>query len=232
MTGLRWWHIVPKRRARRAATRATEYWAEQENSRIRAEAAVRFRRAKEVWPGLEKNDPDAVIGALDDVFEDNHMPALPLDCEGSTVTIAMISGGKNELFPQTVVRDDRGRPRFEPHPEASERHRDSVLSNALATAKEAFATAPFIGTVQVIALERREGLIRRPQILPLIAVAIDRAELDRWDWEVPALDLLADHDPAFFALDEELGLEPLDLEDEPAIRAVVEEVAETLECRA
>jgi hypothetical protein len=108
-----------------------------------------------------------------------------------------------------------------------------VASNALATAKEAFAAVPFIRAVQIVAVERREGMVRRAKLVPLCFFRVRRSEFDAVDWSKPAFETLEGIEGVLVdACPDNSGMGAIDLEDEQDVRDIVREVAEALECRS
>ncbi|MEA2442543.1 MAG: hypothetical protein QOH76_3967 [Thermoleophilaceae bacterium] len=228
----KWWQWLKRHRAGREAVVEADRWADNEDRRLRDEAVAMYERACELWPGLQANDPETVLAALEDAFADNMVPAFAVDCDEATASVAMVTGTSDELPSDEVVRDGRGSAQFRRRTNGDELHRDSALSNMLATAKETLAVAPFIETVQVVGLERRGSLLRkRDRLVPICLLRLTRGELSGVDWWSPLATIVENCSLHYELDDEGRALESLDLEDEPDVVAVVEEVAEALDCR-
>lgn len=230
---LGWWQLIRRGAAKRDALAAAERWCNEEDARRMTEERATYERECELWPGLQTNDVDAVLGALEDAFEDNAMPAFGFGCEGSVASVAMVSGSSGALPDETVQRDHAGKPSFCQRADALELHRDSVFSNALATVKETFAVAPALTEVQLLGLERREAILRkRDKLAPLCLIRATRAEMTGAHWLGRPRAIVDTFSDVRYVLDQDgRGLRALDLDDEPDVRAVLGAVAEALDCR-
>jgi hypothetical protein len=228
-----WWRLLARHTAAREAAQAADKWCVDEDARRWAAAEAAYDRACELWPGLQVNDPRAVLAALDDAFEDNAMPAFAVHSEGPCASAVMVTGTSDALPKEIVDRDARGRPAFRRRDNAAQLHRDSVFSNALASAKEALAVCPKLSQVQVVAVERREPVLRkRAKLVPLCLLRVTRDELAAIEWSSAGIGIFEALAHTRYELDEHgRGLRPIDLGEEPDVQAVVAAVAEALDCR-
>ena len=147
--------------------------------------------------------------ALEEAFRDNEAPAAAIDCDGPVVSVVMRFPDRDSIVPADL-------------PARDSLHTQALLSHALATAREAFATAPGIERVQLLCLsESRTGL------RPVYAAIYRRTDLDRIDWRQPSGSIIG-RLGGRLAPSEHDGLSCLRLGGEPDLLGVAQVVADAL----
>jgi hypothetical protein len=221
-----------KRADRRAATedavrRADAATAEATRRRTdscRAEQAQLDR----VWASIVSNDRDAVMQQLAAAFEDNAAPAAPLAVEGSEATVTVLVPEEHSIPDQMPGITAAGNPSIR---KMTKKERDGLLGllvsgYVLATVKEAFAVAPGLTSLRIVAV-RSAGLSaygqRRSEAM--VAALIHREALVGVHWaKVDAHTVLKD--VASEVILNERGanraLHPLDLSREPGLASIMD----------
>jgi hypothetical protein len=222
-----------KRRAKGEAEAAAEAEIAQQRQQAMHDQAHHQEQVDRWWQQLVFNDPATVIAALDAAFEDNVMPAAPLDCDGDQVVIAVSLPPVSAVIPERKPSvTPTGRPSIQRRTK-SDRNNSYILmlaSNVIATLNEAFAVAPGINYVTMLAVEK-DDVSRRLEAL--YAAGFRRSELAGGAW---------DGDRAYHALSGRPGLihqnsrtkdlAPLDLAGEWELAGVMLELADQLGYRA
>jgi hypothetical protein len=131
------------------------------DARIRHETEELRRQYDEYQQGLDQwwsrllaNDPDAVLYQLADAFEDNEAAAAPVGVNGDEVTIVVLLPGDNavpERMPSTTAAGNLSLKKM------TKKEHDAFYAMlaagyVLVTAKEAFAVAPALGAVRIVAV--------------------------------------------------------------------------------
>lgn len=182
------------------------------------------------WQRLLANEPGTVMAALAAAFEDNDAAAAPLDVtrdEGTLVVIVPSLSGMPQKKPDVTPT---GRPtiRTVPKKEAADWHKIAVAGCVLVTIKEAFAVAPGLRTVRIVATTKPEVDAygnREPEIL--IAAKFDRARLNGVQWAaVDSIRILNDVSTELQLNQAGVtkALAPLSLEEEPDLQALLEAI--------
>jgi flagellar hook assembly protein FlgD len=183
------------------------------------------RRLDEQWELLQANDPSAVLQALEDAFSDNEAAAVPIDCQGDTVSIVMLYPGADVILEQKPAVTPTGRPtvRKRSKTERNTLYAQSMASHILATAREAFAAAPGINAVTVLTVARSDAVGGITTMSAVAATGFTREMVERFNWE--RLDPWATIEAANPSLVNRRGrtgeLAPLDLTHEPEIATVL-----------
>lgn len=222
------WLRLQEARASVAARLPREVEAEED--RRERERAERQAALDEAWEKLQANDPAVTLARLEEAFADNESPAAPIDCEGDAVSVVMQFPHPEELIPERKpARTPTGKPTLKKRTktEINELYVQSLASNVLATAKEAFAVAPGTDVVQMLAVRRRPGGATGE----LDAIYV--GEFRRGDQgPVPAAELA---DALRSAPDAALKLKgragevvPLDLDERPDLKAVLDRISNDL----
>ena len=188
------------------------------------------------WQRLVGNDPPTVLAALDAAFEDNEAPAAPVNCEGDEVTVMVLFEPSDAIPDKKPAVTPSGKPtlRKRNKTERNDLYVASMASNVLATVKEAFAAAPGINRVVVVAVRKDEvPRASRPLLSCLYCGRFKRGRFERLDWS--RSDPLTEISLVPQALIERKGrtaeVVPLDLSDAPDLAAVVRDAAEALDCK-
>lgn len=226
--GIRLWQRALRRAARAQADGIAQGKIAELADTRRRQREQQQAEFDEAWRALLANEPKAVLTALEAAFADNDAPAAAVGCEGRSVSVVVRMPDRDEIVPE--VHPDltpTGRPTVKKMTKTSRNHLHlgAVLSHALVTAKEAFAVAPNVDTVLLLALMDASGGLR-----PVYAGEYSRAAFDGVNW--------SDDNPAeiagrFVGLSnmkgrtDELGC--LELGDEPALLNVAERIAADLD---
>ena len=115
-------------------------------------APVGARRV--VGPPARERSRDSQV--LDDAFEDNAVPSVPVDVEGSRVTVLIVLGSE-DVIPETQLdRTPGGKltSRRLTKTERADYYAAWMASNVLATVRETLAVAPALERVTVAALRQ------------------------------------------------------------------------------
>ncbi|GAB93144.1 DUF4236 domain-containing protein [Gordonia rhizosphera] len=232
---------------RKAAKRATSVfdrtarknalaWAEH-NARLEWEhvnagrEAERAHRQADVdawWARLCGCDPDTVLAALAAAFEDNEAAAAAVGVRGTEVSLVVEVPAEDaipERLPTTTEAGNLSLRRMT-KTEVAEFYMALVAGYVLVTLREAFAVAPGLTAARIVAV-RASGInaygARTAEVI--LAARCTRIALDgvRWD-QVDATRIMDD------CLTDRLtnrngrtgALRPVDLTDEPDLRAVVD----------
>lgn len=149
-----------QRRQRAQVKQTADTEAQQEHARQQASARSAQVAAQAeldvAWQLLLDNHPDAVLEVLDGAFEDNDAAAAPLGIEGSTVQVAVLVPGQEAVPEKVPGVTAAGNPslRKMTKKQSAALYSEMVAGYGLVTAKEAFAVAPGLTNVAVMALRR------------------------------------------------------------------------------
>lgn len=187
VSGISIFQLGQRRRARRAALERLDAEVAAEEQQQAADAASLKKQWDEYWSRLLANDPQAILPALEQAFEDNEAPAAAVSCQGARVDVVMrwpslddvVSERKAAVTPSgkpTVHKRNKG--------ERAELYLEALSSHALATAKEAFAVCPNIEQVGLAVVRGRQDPARGDKTLEPIALAVvSRQDFDRVQWD-------------------------------------------------
>jgi hypothetical protein len=229
LDGVSWY----RRAERRAATEQAAAQAEQEaqaEERRRADAARRDQvLVDEYWQHLLDNNPERVLGAIEEAFEDNEAPAAAIDCQGDSLTLVMRFPPPDTVVPEREVGlTPTGRPtsRKRTKTARNDLYTEVLASNALATVKEAIAVAPGINEARLLVIRDERTSDNGHLLTPLYCGRFERRYLDDLDWQhVDPLTEIEDAEGLINPKGRTRELAPLDLIGEPDVRSVVEEIA-------
>ena len=184
--GVGWFRFRRRAEAKQAARATAQQDHAQRQARAREEQAAAQVELDTSWARLLDNDPDVVLSVLDEAFEDNDAAAAPLGVEGSTAHVAVLVPGVETVPEKMPGVTAAGNPslRKMTKKQSAALYSEMVAGYAMATAKEAFAVAPHLSSVSVMAL--RKGLpdaYGRVSGEVLMAFALDRAALTGVQWQ-------------------------------------------------
>jgi len=222
--------IFARARRREAVVRAVA--EAQSDVEARELAGTRNRNAAQTqldaeWAQLTANNPDTVMAALAAAFEDNDAAAAPLgvtDDEATLIVIVPTLAGMPQKKPDVTPT---GRPTIKavPKKEAASWHATAVAGCILVTVKEAFAVAPGLQAVRIVAATtpgRDAYGNRRAEVL--IAARFERERLDGVQWETTESVRILNDVTTELQL-KQVGaaktLTPLPLDDELELRALL-----------
>jgi hypothetical protein len=155
---------------------------------IRAMRAAELQRKWDLfWERTIANDPDVVLAALEQAFEDNQAPAVAVSCRDARVDLVMrwptlddvVSERKAAVTPggkPTIHKRKQG--------ERAELYLEAMSSNALATIKETLAVCPNIESVGLAVVRPEQDPVRGDQtIAALVLALVSRQELRKVQWD-------------------------------------------------
>ncbi|MGY1777071.1 DUF4236 domain-containing protein [Geodermatophilus sp. SYSU D00804] len=221
-----------QRAAKEAARRQADVAAEAEIAALRQEAqrqqADLQARLDEWWWALSTNDPDTVIAALAEAFEDNEAAAAPLGVDGDEVALVVLAPPETvvpERMPATTQAGNLSLRKL-PKGERAQLYTEAVMGHVLVTLKEALAVAPAIRSARVVAL-RAAGTdaYGRPRLDCLLAGHWTRAALTGVQWSTADASTIARDTAAELLVDVKAKeLRPLDLTGQPGLQALLDVV--------
>lgn len=146
------------RSGRAAARQAAEHAAADEVAKIRAhDAALQAEFQAELdqmWAQLSANDPDVVLGALAEAFEDNDAAAAPVGVAGAEACLVVLVPGVDAVPGRKPATTSAGNLTLKKltKRESADFYKMLVCGYVLVTVKEAFAVAPGLTHARVVAL--------------------------------------------------------------------------------
>lgn len=181
--------------ARERAAEAAARELESAQRRMAAERAARQEELDRHWAALASNDMDAVVAALNSAFEDNDATAGVVGIGGTEVSLVVMAPSEDVVPERMPGRTDAGNLTLRKMSKTDRRryYAEAVAGHLLATAKEAFATAPGIVLVRMVLFRQSaHDAYGARQTEALVAAAIERGALlgVRWE-EVGAWDALS-----------------------------------------
>lgn len=197
---------VPIRtRIRKIELSKTKFWQfrERKQARLRADvlaqeeistlleqrSSERERAQKELdmwWQRLTSNEAETVISALDNAFEDNEIPAVPVNVEGDHLTLVTLAPGDEDLPQREPTITPAGRLSVKKMTKTNKAklYITMVCSHALATMREALAVASGIQQITLIIARAGEpDIYGEVDLIALLAGRYTRTNLDRVDWK-------------------------------------------------
>jgi hypothetical protein len=185
LSGIAFWKRSARREARARAYEAAAREIAEEHDKREKERAELQAQLDDGWRRLVANDRNAVFEVLEAAYDDNEMPAAPIDVHGDGAALLMKVGSPSELIPEREVTTT-------PTGKLTHKRRTKNAINALyaeilashvvATAREAFAVAPGLHTVRILAI-RGDRLGGGLQLIPLYAGEFSRASVQQEGWK-------------------------------------------------
>lgn len=216
-----------RRRAREEAReRAQAAYEVELEQRTRRQGEAQ-RQADAWWSLLTDGDAVTALGALEQAFEDNQVPAVAIDSEGGRATVLLLLPAMEDLIPANAYDiTPGGKPtvRRRTKTDRNTTYAAVLASQAVATAKEALAVVPSIDYVTLAAVRRRQTSLDA-----LYVGTFCRSELETAGSQTCPLE---QQFATAGALIEQRGrsheLQPLDLSQEPGLAQVLSEIEEGL----
>jgi hypothetical protein len=220
-----------ERRAARAlaadAARAELVALEETTARNQALAQVELDQA---WARLLENDPEVVLQALSDAFEDNRAPAAPVGIDGPVVSVVTLVPDVSEVpekRPDLTAAGNLTLKRLTKR-DIADFYKVMVCGYVLATVKEVFAVAPSVGQVRIVALRLSPAdAYGNKRVEAVLAAMFSRHRLDGVQWDVAdAHTIVNDTSDELIAkqvgASKELGV--IDVSSEPDLAALIDAV--------
>lgn len=232
-------HLAAARRSffdrtkRREAEQAARWSAYREiDGRWReaqAEHKARVEASRSWWQRLQACDPDTVWEQLGSAFADNEAAAAPLAVSGTHVDLAVLLPPVETIPVKMPGVTPAGNPslRKMTKTQTATWYQVVTAGYVLTTADEAFAVAPGLRSATLVGLRPSEAFIGRSPVECVLACTIERHALEHLDRTQSSPDCLsrAATGTVLTNTDPRTGaLRPLDLRDEPDLRAVVDSV--------
>lgn len=218
-------------RKQRKAARESARWAAYHEINARYEEARRDHdqaviNAGHWWKRLNDNDPDTVWDQLARAFADNQAAAAPLAIDGTHADLAVLLPPTSTLPAKMPGVTAAGNPSLKKmtKTQAAEWYQILTCGFVLATASEAFAVAPGLTEVTLVALRPRENSGSGPAAECILAATINRAALNTTNLTTSNSPIAVSQASSVLLVNPKGrtgNWEPVDLSDEPDIRAVV-----------
>lgn len=227
------WFKRKDRKAAKERARAEAASEIAEERRRREEQRARLQRElDEHWRLLLDNDPHTVVETLEAAFADNEAPAAPINCEDGRATVVLLVEAE-ELVPERVPAvTPTGRPttRTLSQTDRNKFYLSWVFSNVLVTVKEAFAVAPGLQAVTIVAVRKESNPFGESSLSAIYSGTFTRERFERLDFSRD--DVL---DAPLYAEEVRLNttgrtraVAPLDLKRHPDLKELVEAISSEL----
>jgi hypothetical protein len=174
-----------RKAAKAAAVLATQMECNELEAANQAQYVAVQQEIDQLWQRLITNDPDVVLAVLSHAFQNSSAHAAPLgvwDAEAQLALLAPDAAAVPERHPTTTAAGNLSLKKFTKG-EMADLYKQLVAGLVLATAKEAFAVAPGVTDIRIVALRGTPadtyGKVRPEAIL---AAQIPRAALNGVQW--------------------------------------------------
>lgn len=232
LEGLSVFKRAERKKAKERANLLAAEDLKKEQRRLEDEHQASQAEADAWWKRLNENDPETVIAAVDQAFEDNEAPSAPVDVEGETLSLVVLALSP-DVIPERI-------PDVTPSGKATTKkmtksiRADTYLTlisgHLLVSVKEALAVAPAIQTVKaVVVRETDPDVFGERRYEALIAASYIRTDLSRVRWSQatsPEIVEQAANDLLWELKDRPPELKPLDLDEEPDLKVFVDAINE------
>lgn len=182
------------------------------------------------WRRLLATERDVVFEVVETAFEDNEIPAAPIDVDGATATLLVKIGAPGELIPEReVTTTPTGKPTHKRRSKGviNALYAEILASHVVATVKEALAVVPSLQHIRILAI-RGDRLGGGLQMIPLYVGEFGRGQVQR-DWnDVNVLAFIEAHGQIRYK-GQAQELAPLVTKHDPELRAALDELAAHLE---
>ena len=219
--------------ARRRALQEADRRANIDATSARAELARQFAehqaQLEADWAALLDCDPDTVLHALGEAFEDNEAAAAAVGVDGSEVSLLVVVPPMSDLPERKPGITQAGNLSLKKltKSEAAELYKQLVCGHLLVTLREAFAVAPAIRSARIVALRATSDAYGNMAPEVLAAVHCSRSALSgvRWDI-VDAVQVVNDCSEERLLIQKGAtrALQPVPLHDEPELRELLDAV--------
>ena len=221
------------RKERKAARLAAEVQAQRQHDEISRQAIQQQTVMQSDWDrsyqALAANDPESVMGWVNNCFEDNEAPASVVDVQGNEMTV-LLTAPAIEVVPDrkpgTTSAGNLSIRKMTKTDRAS-LHSELICGHTLLTVKEAFAMAPGITTVRVVTFGTEgKDAYGQTQYTPLLAAQFSRPRLTGVQWtSTPALRIMVDVSDTLLIDIKRAEIQPIPLDDHPELK----DLAQTIE---
>lgn len=188
------------------------------------------------WRALNANEPEAVLTTLAAAFEDNEAAASAVGVGGAEVSLVVVVPRPDALperHPTLTPAGNLSLKKFTKR-ELADLYKLLVCGHVLVTVKEAFAVAPGLQAARVVAVRPSAvDAYGRIHAEPLVAARFERSALIGIQWaQADAVRVVNDATTERILIQKGATqqLMPIDLDEEPGLRPLVEAVdMETLQ---
>jgi hypothetical protein len=238
-----------QRRRRTEAKRATSIFARQERRQALANAdQLAIKEAAQLssdlaeqtakyqaeadawWASMNRCEPDTVLVALAKAFEDNEAAAAAVGVEGSETTLIVVVPSDSaipERKATTTVAGNLSLKKLTKR-ETADFYKLLVCGYLLVTLREAFAVVPALQSARIVAVRPSDKDAygkRHPEVIA--AVTCERSALNGVQWsDVDAVRVVNDCCTERMLVQKGVtsALQPIKLDDEPELRALLDTV--------
>jgi hypothetical protein len=230
-----------RRSTRQAATAAAVLATRMECTELEAASQAQYAAIQQeidtLWQRLTTNDSDVLLAVLSNTFQNSSAHAAPLgvwDAEAQLALLAPDLAALPERRPTTTAAGNLSLKKFTKG-EMADLYKQLVAGLALKTTKEAFAVAPSVTEMRIVALRHTPanayGKVRPEAIL---AARITRAALKGVQWtEADALTIINEVSSELVtrATGPTKAFAPLDLKMEPEIARLIDVITFAVESK-
>ena len=160
--------------------------AAAETARRHGAFAARKAELDAIWTALASNDPETVLGMLEQAFADNETPAAAVSCRGARIDLVIMWPAVEDVVPERkAALTPTGTPTIHKRPknEIAEFYLWALCSSALVTIKEAFAVCPAIEQAGVAVVRCVDDPVRGDRVVePIFLGTVERGQLDGINW--------------------------------------------------
>jgi hypothetical protein len=216
--------------AKAAAVLATRMECDEREAADKAQHVAVQQEIDQLWQRLTTSDADVLLAVLSHVFLNSSVHASPLgiwNAEAHLVVFAPDQAALPERHPTTTAAGNLSLKKFT-KAETADLYKQFVAGLVLATAKEAFAAAPGVTGIRIVAVRNTPadayGKIRLEAIL---AARVARAALSGIRWtQTDALTILNEISIELVTriAGPSKALAPLDLRTEPEIAGLIDDI--------
>jgi hypothetical protein len=231
--GISFFRLSARKVAKKAAREETDVKVSE--LRIEAEKEIAAQQAEidHEWTLLLNNDPNTVVAALEDEFEETEAPAAPLGCHDGTVSVLLRFPRIDGIVPDTqAILTGTGRHSVK-HRSQTERNQlylSALAAETIAVAKQAFAAAPAVTEATVFVMEGHGPEDPIPRVTPLLAVKLNRAALEATDMSrLWAPRIVSRFENVLNVKGRTAQMAPISLSAHPEFKPLVEKIAGDLE---
>lgn len=230
LQGISWFRFARRREARaRAADDARTRRAQLLDDAHQAQQRAQEELDRQ-WVLLCANDTEQVLATLATHFGDNDAPAVAVGVDGDEARLAVMVPGADivpEREPSTTSSGNLSLARMT-KTRRTWFYRQAVAGDVLSTVNEALAVAPALASASVVALRATDpDVFGGQRTQALLAVRLRRDRLAPVHWRTAeAWDVIEQvgEDLRVDVFGRTKRLEPLPLEDEPDLAALVEDI--------
>lgn len=185
LVGVGFFNRKGRAQARAAAERAAQAEIAEVVEQGRRQQARHQLQLDQLWQRLVANDPETVMATLAEAFEDNEAAAAPLGADGSEASLVVMVPSATavpERHPSTTPAGNLTLKKLTKR-EAADFYKLVVCGYVLVTIKEAFAVAPGLSHVRIVAVrDTGPDAYGNPRLEAVLAARFARQALQGIRW--------------------------------------------------